>query len=165
MSTRIRPLLAVAASLTLCLLALTNPVAAQNIHPGHMGGGAHAPSGAAHAVTRLRGDSPRRMVGSANGLRVPSRGPSATQRAAASGYGLHASGPLALTPTLQEGPHRLTASQLNGSALNPEPVRAGSLRADITRYNAERTGHTVSTQGRMEVPHPPSSYSSNLYTN
>jgi len=70
-----------------------------------------------------------------------------------------------LTPTLQEGPHRLTASQLNGSALNPEPVRAGSLRADITRYNAERTGHTVSTQGRMEVPHPPSSYSSNLYTN
>jgi len=158
MSTRIRPLLAVAASLTLCMLAFANPVAAQNIHPGHFGG-------SAHTVTRLGGNSPRQMAGNVHGLRAPSRGPIAPQRAAESGYGLHASGPIALTPTLQEGPHRLTASQLNGSALSPEPVRAGSLRADITRYNAERTGHAVSTQGRMEVPRPPSSYSSNLYTN
>ena len=148
MFSRIRPLIAVAASLTLCLLALANPVAAQDVHHGRDGS-------EPHNAARLRGNSARPAAEGPHGLRAPM----AMRRDAVSGYGLHASGPLALTPSAHEG------SRLSGSALNTAPVRAGSLRADIARYNAERSGRGVSTQGGMDVPHPPSSYSSNLYTN
>jgi len=154
MYTRLRPLLAVTASLTLCLLVLATPAAAQNMHRGHEGG-------EPHNVARLRGGRPQAMMQAPRGLRAPV----ATQRDAVSSYGLHASGPLALTPPMRDGARSLAAAQMSGSALNSEPVRAGSLRADIARYNAERSTHGVSTQGRMEVPHPPTSYSSNLYTN
>jgi hypothetical protein len=156
MSMRLRPLLAVTASLTLCLLLLAHPAAAQNSHRGHGGG-------EPHAMTRERADRSQStaMAQVPRGLRAPVT----TRRDAVSDYGLHASGPLALTPPTGDGARGLAAAQMNGSALNPEPVRAGSLRADIARYNAERAMHGVSTQGRMEVPHPPTAYAPNLYTN
>jgi hypothetical protein len=151
----IRPLIAVIASLTLCLLAFANPVAAQDTHRSHGGGEYHDNAGS-------RGNSQRAPTGGAHGLHAPMRAPVAMQRDPASGYGLYVSGPFALAPAGREGLRGFAAS---ANGLNTEPVRAGSLRADIERYNAERSGPGVSTQGRMDVPHPPPSYMSTLYTN
>lgn len=162
MSSRIRSLLAVTASLTLCLLAFANPVAAQGVHRAHQGGEPqHAERWHGERVRPAANDGPRGM----RGLWAPQRASMAARRDAEPGYGLHASGPIALTPSSHDSRRTLTASQLNGSALNTEPMRAGSLRADIARYNAERSGHGGPAQGGMAEPHPPSWYSSNLYTN
>lgn len=153
---RLRPLLAVTASLTLCLLAYANPAAAQNLHDGQHGA---REGGAAHHVMAWQGNASHSPAARPNGLRPSLRGTIVTRRDAVSGYGLHASAPLALPPNMREGSGGLAAAPLNGGALNAEPVRSGSLRADIARYNAERAGHG------MDVPRPPSTYSSNLYTN
>jgi len=49
--------------------------------------------------------------------------------------------------------------------LDTGPVRAGSLRADIARYSAERSGHGQPESSSAELTRTPQTYSPNLYRN
>ena len=118
-----------------------------------------------HNTAHAEGNTPRPSTGGPSGLHMPLRSAMTMHGDAVSGYGLHASGSAGFPSVARERTGNLAGVAPNGGSSVSDPLRGGSLRADIARYNAERAGHAVSPQSRMEVPRPPFTYSSNLYTN
>jgi len=99
------------------------------------------------------------------------------------GYGLHAGSTQPVgRASIREASAGLAASAAVNSAtpstplsvgsvtafrppLDTGPVRAGSLRADIARYSAERSGRGPAESSSAELTRMPQTYSPNLYRN
>ncbi len=78
-----------------------------------------------------------RNAGSVNGQPVRSMG---------GGYGIYRNGPITpVSEPMRQVPHPPADS----------PVRAGSIREDVARYNEERGSFRPSPRGGGEVPRPP----------
>jgi hypothetical protein len=110
------------------------------------------------------------------------RAPLSPKQGPGLGYGLHAGSVQPGRASIREASAGLAAGAAQNSAtlstplsvggigafrppLDNQPVHAGSLRADIARYSAERSGHGQPHLSQVDSSHLPQTYAPNLYSN